>query len=96
MHFKRRRKHHNQNRNRPFLDVSTAPLKRKLMIHSIESDDADMVQFLFTLGCSSNQYLTIISDIGHHFIIEIHGARYSIDRALAKCILVSDKNAEAV
>ena len=96
MKFKRRRRQHGSHHIKTHLDVTTAPLKRKLMIHSIESDDADMVQFLFTLGCSTNQHLTIISDIGNHFIIEMHGARYSIDRALAECILVSDVNAEAV
>ena len=70
-------------------DVTLVKLKTQCTIESIETSDVDLKQFLFTLGCYPKQRLTVLSHLGDNYIIELHGARYSIDKALALCIKIS-------
>lgn len=70
-------------------DVTQVPLNTQYSIETVESEDADLRQFLFTLGCYPKQRLTVISNLGDNYIIEIFGARYSIDSRLAKCIKIA-------
>ena len=70
-------------------DVTQVPLNTQYSIETVESDDADLKQFLFTLGCYPKQRLTVISNLGDNYIIEIYGARYSIDKRLARCIKIA-------
>ncbi|MGI6119235.1 MAG: FeoA family protein [Desulfosporosinus sp.] len=43
-------------------------------------------KFLFTLGCSEGEEITLISILGGHYIINLKGSRYAIDKKLAKSI----------
>ena len=70
-------------------DVTQVPLNTQYSIETVESDDAELRQFLFTLGCYPKQRLTVISNLGDNYIIEIFGARYSIDKRLAKRIKIA-------
>jgi ferrous iron transport protein A len=70
-------------------DVTQVPLNTQYSIETVDSNDASLKQFLFTLGCYPKQRLTVISNLGDNYIIEIYGARYSIDKRLAKCIKIA-------
>lgn len=43
-------------------------------------------KFLFTLGCSEGEEITLISILGGNYIINLKGSRYAIDKNLAKSI----------
>jgi Fe2+ transport system protein FeoA len=43
-------------------------------------------KFLFTLGCSEGEEITLISTLGGNYIINLKGSRYAIDKNLAKSI----------
>ncbi len=86
--FGRKHRHHHDHHG--FKNLTKVPLKQQYMIETIETEDPDLQKFLFTLGCYPKQKLTLISSLGENYVIEVHSARYSIDRALARCILVKE------
>ncbi len=47
-----------------------------------------MKDFLFTLGCYEGEEITVISILSDNYIIHVKGARYSIDKELARAILI--------
>lgn len=61
---------------------------REYIIHRIDTNDEEMNAFLFSLGCYSGEPVTLISRRGRGRIIAIRDARYSIDAALARAIIV--------
>lgn len=58
------------------------------VIKGIRTDDEEMRNFLFTLGCYEGEEITVISLLADNYVVHIKGARYSIDRALARAILI--------
>lgn len=57
-------------------------------IKCIDTQDKEMEKFLFTLGCYEGEKITVISVLADNYIINIKDARYSIDKELAKGILI--------
>lgn len=45
-------------------------------------------KFLFTLGCSEGEEITLISKLAGNYIVNIKDSRYAIDEKMAKCIEV--------
>lgn len=58
------------------------PIKR------IDTEEKEMKDFLFTLGCFQGEKITVISVLADNYIIHVKDARYSIDKDLAKAILI--------
>ena len=58
------------------------------IIKSINIEDIEVVNFLFSLGCYSGEPITVISRIIGGCIISVKNGRYSIDKQLAKAIIV--------
>ena len=58
------------------------------VIKKIETEVAEMKDFLFTLGCYAGEKITVISNLSDNYIINVKEARYSIDFELANVILV--------
>lgn len=59
---------------------------KEYIITSIETDDAELDAFLFSLGCYSGEPITVISKLKSGCIVSIKDGRYSIDTRLAKAI----------
>lgn len=57
-------------------------------IKKIQTDQEELRDFLFTLGCYEGEKITLISILSNTFTIVIKDARYSIDRELAQAIIV--------
>lgn len=70
------------------MDLMTAVLGREYTVRDVTADDADMVSFLFSLGCFSGEPITVISRRRSSCTVAIKDARYHIDRRLAQSILV--------
>lgn len=58
-------------------------------IQGIDTNDEELNDFLFTLGCYSGENITLVSRVGESYTISIKDARYNIDRELAEAILIN-------
>ena len=80
--FKKNKKNTSKSGN----NLSTAKINNEYIIDEIVSDDQDIVNFLFTLGCFKGESITLISILADNYVIIVKDARYSIDVDLAKTI----------
>lgn len=69
-------------------DLSNAELNTEYVIKGIQTNDSEMEEFLFTLGCYEGEIVTVISELSDNYVIAIKDARYSVDSELAKAILI--------
>lgn len=67
-------------------NLSSGSVGIEYIIKNIESDDSDLKNFLFTLGCYPGETITIISVLAENYVISVKDARYSIDKELAQSI----------
>lgn len=58
------------------------------LIKNIFTDDEEMDDFLFSLGCYAGEPITVISHIKGGCVVSIKDGRYTIDNALAEAIVV--------
>jgi len=70
------------------MTLATADVDCEYIIKKIETVDAEMKGFLFTLGCYAGEKITVISNLSDNYVINVKEARYSIDIELANVILV--------
>ena len=70
------------------MDLSLAQIGKEYIISQINTDDEELNSFLFPLGCYSGEAITVVSARKSGLVVAIKDARYSIDRELAKSILV--------
>ncbi len=59
---------------------------KEYIIDSIETDDEELDEFLFSLGCYSGEPITVISHLKGGCVVAIKDGRYTIDNALAEAI----------
>ncbi len=57
-------------------------------IKEIETEDEELNEFLFTLGCYSGEPITVISQLRGGYVVSVKDGRYNIDRNIAEAILV--------
>ncbi|WP_341478838.1 FeoA family protein [Clostridium thermarum] len=70
------------------MNLTQAKINTEYSIKDIETDDEEIKNFLFTLGCYEGEAVTVISILADNFIISVKDARYSIDRELAEAIII--------
>ena len=70
------------------MSLRNADLGKEYIIRSIDTNDAELDAFLFSLGCYSGEPVTVISRRRGGCTVSIKDARYSIDNALAAAIAV--------
>ncbi len=70
------------------MSLLEAKFGQNYTIEKIQTEDEDLNNFLFSLGCYEGQDITVVSTISENFVISVKDARYNIDRDLAKAILV--------
>ncbi len=71
------------------MNLTTAELGQEYIIQAIETDDTEMVSFLFSLGCYSGEPITVISRRRGGCTVSIKDGRYNIDNQLAEAIVVA-------
>ena len=69
-------------------DLSDAIINQEYIIREIVSDDTELKDFLFTLGCFKGETITVLSVLAENYVISVKDARYSIDDNLAKAVLI--------
>ena len=70
------------------MNLLKAEIGKEYIIRSIVTDDEELNQFLFSLGCYSGEPVTVVSRKRRGCTISVKDARYSIDDQLAEAIEV--------
>jgi ferrous iron transport protein A len=70
------------------MNLRTAEEGKEYIIQRIETDDEELDDFLFSLGCYAGEHITVISHLRGICVVSIKDARYSIDNQLAEAIIV--------
>ncbi|MGM0415108.1 MAG: FeoA family protein [Bacillota bacterium] len=71
-------------------NLTEAEINKEYTIKKVQSDDDELKNFLFTLGCYAGEEITIISILAENYVISIKDARYSIDKDLAEAIIIEE------
>ena len=61
---------------------------KEYIVKAILTDDDELNSFLFSLGCYEGQPLSVIAKRKGGLTVSVKDGRYSIDKALAKAILI--------
>lgn len=69
-------------------NLAQAEVNTEHVIKSINTNDEELKNFLFTLGCYEGELITVISILADNYIITVKDARYSIDKELAEAIII--------
>ncbi len=70
------------------MSVWEATEGKEYMIDRIDTDDEELNSFLFSLGCYSGMYITVVSRLQKSCVVSIKDARYNIDMELAQAIII--------
>lgn len=69
-------------------NLSEATINEQYVISEVKTDDGELKNFLFTLGCYEGEEITVISALADNYVIVVKDARYSIDKELAEAIII--------
>ena len=70
------------------MSLMNAEVGKAYNILNVETNDAELDSFLFSLGCYSGEPITVISRRRNNMTVAIKDARYNIDRQLAQAIRI--------
>ena len=70
------------------MNLRAAEEGKEYIISRIETGDAELDSFLFSLGCYSGEAITVVRRMKGGLVVAIKDARYHIDNQLAEAILV--------
>lgn len=70
------------------MNLTVAEEGKEYIIKAIETDDEEMDDFLFSLGCYEGEPITVISHLKGGCVVSIKDGRYNIDNLLAEAIVI--------
>lgn len=70
------------------MSLAKAQIGREYIIKEVKTNDEELKNFLFTLGCYEGETVTVLSVLSETYAISVKDARYSIDKDLAEAIFV--------
>ena len=70
------------------MNLYVAEEGKEYIIQRIETDDAELDSFLFSLGCYSGEPITVVSRRRGGCTVSIKDGRYNIDNQLATAIII--------
>ena len=68
------------------MNLTNAQEGKEYIIRSIATEDEELDEFLFSLGCYSGEPITVVSHLRSGCVVSIKDARYTIDKDLAAAI----------
>lgn len=68
------------------MTLADAQIGEEYIVGNIDTDDEELNDFLFTLGCYSGEHITLVSIVGASYVVSIRDGRYNIDKNLASSI----------
>lgn len=73
------------------MNLNEAIVGEEYIVKNIDSDDDELNSFLFSLGCYSDEPITVVSRRKGGSVVSIKDGRYNIDKDLADLIIIYDK-----
>ena len=70
------------------MNLTKAETGREYIVQRVETEDAQLNAFLFSLGCYSGEPITVISRRWGGCVVSIKDGRYNIDDQLAEAIII--------
>lgn len=70
------------------MNLRSAEEGKEYIIKDIVTDDEELDDFLFSLGCYSGEPITVISHLKGGCVVSIKDGRYNIDKQLAQAIII--------
>lgn len=70
------------------MNLSEAEIGKEYIVKAIDTDDEELNDFLFTLGCYEGEPVTIVAKNAGGHVLAIKNGRYTVDKELAAAILV--------
>ena len=70
------------------MNLSCAEEGKEYTVKRIDTDDEELDNFLFSLGCYAGEPITVISRRRGGCTVSIKDARYNIDNQLAAAIII--------
>ena len=70
------------------MNLAKAALGVEHIIRDVDTDDAELKSFLFSLGCYSGEPITVVTRRRSGCVVSIKDARYHIDTSLARAIVI--------
>ncbi len=70
------------------MNLQNAEIGKEYIVRSIVTEDEELDQFLFSLGCYTGEPITVVSRKRRSCTISVKDARYCIDDQLAQAIEV--------
>lgn len=74
--------------NKSTLSLVNAEIGKEYIVKEIFTEDEELNDFLFTLGCYAGEPIVVVSMISGSYVVAIKDGRYNIDRELASAILI--------
>ncbi len=68
------------------MNLRSAEEGKEYIVTAINTDDEELDDFLFSLGCYAGEPITVISHLKGGCVISIKDGRYNIDYQLAEAI----------
>ena len=70
------------------MNLTQAVIGQEYLVKDISTEDEELNEFLFTLGCYSGGPVTVVSQLHQGYVICVKDGRYNIDKNLAQAILI--------
>lgn len=70
------------------MTLNEAQEGKEYIIRQIETEDEELDDFLFSLGCYSGEPITVVSRKKNNCVVAIKDGRYNIDSQLAGTIRI--------
>lgn len=70
------------------MNLSEAKEGKEYIVKDILTDDEELTEFLFSLGCYSGEPITVITHRKGGCVVSIKDGRYNIDTDLAQAISI--------
>ena len=70
------------------MTLKDAVEEKEYIVRQIDTDDEELKTFLFSLGCSEGEPITVVSHLKDSCVVSIKDGRYNIDNQLADAILI--------
>lgn len=70
------------------MNLTEVKVGEDYIVKDISSDDEELKNFLFSLGCYSGEPVTVVSKKRSSYVLALKDARYNIDSDLARAIVV--------
>lgn len=70
------------------MTLANAQIGSSYIISKVNTDDEELDDFLFTLGCYEGQSITVVSIVSGSYVVSIRDGRYNIDKDLAEAIVI--------